>query len=179
MNSTMPTGGYTWFQGDVVAWGMRNAVGLAVSQDSSKLWTVENSADQLNYTSGSQLLDVHQDNPAEELNFVDLSDIGHFYGYPTCFTAWNMTEVIPDSPLKTGDQFSIVSNLTDAQCGNTTFNNPPRLSIQAHSAPLDIVFYRAPSNSTVRVKPDYNSHAFVSFHGSWDRDPPTGYGIVR
>ena len=85
----MPTGGYTWFQGDVVAWGMRNAVGLAVSYDSSTLWTVENSADQLNYTSGSQLIDVHQDNPAEELNFVDLSDIGYFYGYPTCFTAWN------------------------------------------------------------------------------------------
>jgi hypothetical protein len=59
MNSSMPTGGYTWFQGDVVAWGMRNAVGLAVSSDSSKLWTVENSADQLNYTSGSQLIDVH------------------------------------------------------------------------------------------------------------------------
>ncbi len=59
MNSTVPTGGYTWFQGELVATGMRNAVGIAVTRDGSKLWTVENSADQLNYTSGSQLIDVH------------------------------------------------------------------------------------------------------------------------
>lgn len=38
---------------------MRNAVGLAVTRDGSKLWTVENSADQLNYTTGGQLVDVH------------------------------------------------------------------------------------------------------------------------
>lgn len=178
INSTVPSGGYTWFQGELVAVGMRNAVGIAVA--GNNLWTVENSADELNYTSGSQLVDIHEDNPAEELNVVDLSDIGHSYGYPECFTAWDMKEVIPDSALNTGDQFSIVPNVTDAQCGNTTFNKAPRLSMQAHSAPLDIVFYKAPSNVTaVTVKPEYNSHAFVSFHGSWNRDPPTGYGIVR
>lgn len=25
---------------------------------------------------------MHQDNPSEELNLVDLKDIGHFYGVP-------------------------------------------------------------------------------------------------
>jgi glucose/arabinose dehydrogenase len=113
------------------------------------------------------------------VNVVDLSDIGQSYGYPSCFTAWDMGEVVPNSPLKTGDQFSIAPNVTDAQCGDTTFNKPPRLSMQAHSAPLDMVFYKAPTNTTVGLKPDYNSHAFVSFHGSWNRDPPTGYGVVR
>lgn len=113
------------------------------------------------------------------MNVVDLSNIGHFYGYPECFTAWNITEVISNSTLHTGDQFSIVSNVTDAQCGNTTFNVPPRLSMQAHSAPLDIRFYSAPSGSDVAVNTQYNTHAFVSFHGSWNRDPPTGYGVVR
>lgn len=113
------------------------------------------------------------------MNVVDLSDIGQSYGYPSCFTAWDMGEVVPNSPLKTGDQFSIAPNVTDAQCGDTTFNKPPRLSMQAHSAPLDMVFYKAPTNTTVGLKPDYNSHAFVSFHGSWNRDPPTGYGVVR
>ncbi|KAG8848800.1 hypothetical protein FRB91_010485, partial [Serendipita sp. 411] len=26
---------------------------------------------------------------------------------------------------------------------------------------------------------DWDEDAFVSFHGSWNREPPTGYGIVR
>jgi len=59
MNSSMPTGGYTWLQGELVAWGMRNAVGIRVSGN-SKLWTVENSVDQLNYTFNSQTYDVHE-----------------------------------------------------------------------------------------------------------------------
>jgi hypothetical protein len=59
LNGTIPTGGYDWFSGEVVAWGMRNAVGIALSQDGSKLWTVENSADDLTYTQNSQQIDVH------------------------------------------------------------------------------------------------------------------------
>jgi glucose/arabinose dehydrogenase len=96
---------------------------------------------------------------------VDLSDIGHYYGYPECFTAWNMSEVVSGTSLHTG---------------NKTFNVPPRLSMQAHSAPLDITFYSASNfNESVGITRDYDSDAFVSFHGSWDRDPPTGYGVVR
>jgi hypothetical protein len=78
----------------------------------------------------------------------------------------------PDSPLHTGDQFSIVSSVTNAQCANNTSNVPPRLSVQAHSAPQDIHFYRVPSGSDLAVNTNYNTHAFISFH------PPTGYGVV-
>ncbi|PVG01896.1 soluble quino protein glucose dehydrogenase [Serendipita vermifera] len=179
VNGTIPSGGYQWLQGEVAAWGMRNAVGMVLSPDGSRIWTVENSADQLNYTSGSQLVDVHKDNPAEEVNEIDLSNIGKFYGYPQCFTVWDMKSVVSDTNLNTGDQFSIASNVTDAQCGNSTYNVPPKLSMQAHSAPLDMVFYSAPSDTSAAVNTGYNGHAFVSFHGSWNRDPPTGYGIVR
>lgn len=42
LNSSMPSGGYHWSDGEVVAWGMRNAVGLSLSTDGSKLWTVSN-----------------------------------------------------------------------------------------------------------------------------------------
>lgn len=108
-----------------------------------------------------------------------MSDIGHFYGYPECFTTWDMTEVIPSVNLYTGSQFSIASNVTDAQCANSTYNIPPRLSMQAHVAPLDITFYDAPLSSDIAVNMDYDGDAFVSFHGSWNRDPPVGYGIIR
>lgn len=57
----------------------------------------------------------------------------------------------------------------------------------AHSAPLDIKFF-SPSPSTCSHSPDpnewgsfpcsWNGTALVSFHGSWDRIPPTGYKVV-
>jgi glucose/arabinose dehydrogenase len=43
-----------------------------------------------------------------------------------------------------------------------------------HSAPMQLVFY------TGRQFPDkYHNHAFVVFHGSWNRKPPSGYKITR
>lgn len=123
-----------------------------------------------------------QDNPAEELNVVDLSNINHYYGYPQCLTVWDMSQVNSQAGLRTGDQFSVVNNVSHQQCANKTWNVPPRLSMQAHSAPLDITFYRAPPTGTgtnVAVNRNYNTHAFVSFHGSWNRSPPIGYSVVR
>ena len=51
----IPSGGYNWTDGGLVAYGMRNAVGIAVTPEGSKLWTVENSADDISY----QGVDVH------------------------------------------------------------------------------------------------------------------------
>lgn len=51
----IPLGGYNWTDGGLVAYGMRNAVGIAVTPEGSKLWTVENSADDISY----QGVDVH------------------------------------------------------------------------------------------------------------------------
>jgi len=40
-------------------------------------------------------------------------------------------------------------------------------------------FYSAPENHTYAVNPAWSGSAFVSFHGSWNANPPTGYGVVR
>jgi len=46
---------------------------------------------------------------------------------------------------------------------------------------MDIAFYAAPNsgNMSYAINKDWDGHAFVSFHGSWNRAPPTGYGVVR
>lgn len=44
---------------------------------------------------------------------------------------------------------------------------PPRLSFQAHSAPISAAFDGAGENM------------YVTLHGSWDRTPPTGYKLVE
>ena len=58
-----------------------------------------------------------------------------------------------------GDQNNTIN---DTFCAGRT---PPRLTFQAHMAPLDLKF----NNSA--------SEAWVSFHGSWDRSDPVGYKL--
>ncbi|KAG9074603.1 hypothetical protein FS749_013810 [Ceratobasidium sp. UAMH 11750] len=196
LNSSLPTTGWGWNQGELLGWGLRNAVGIALSRDGHDLWEVENSVDDIRW----QNVDVHQDNPAEELNLIRLNntsttpDAQKYYGYPTCYTAWDSSSLTTSSPpftFQTGEQFSIRTPgpgvQDDTWCNNEANNIKPRLSMQAHSAPLDIVFYRAPSNTSegwdtakrYAVNTQWDGDAFVSFHGSWNRDPPTGYKVVR
>jgi glucose/arabinose dehydrogenase len=89
-----------------------------------------------------------------------------WYGYPTCWTVGNPSG-IPDKSLKVGDQFMISPNSTfnDAACAERSI--PPRLTMQAHSAPIDGKFNEDFTN------------LYVSLHGSWNRQPAAGYKIIQ
>jgi len=50
----------------------------------------------------------------------------------------------------------------------------PDVLIQAHSAPLGIVFYEG-----TQFPDEYRGDAFVTLHGSWNRGKRTGYKVVR
>lgn len=54
------------------------------------------------------------------------------------------------------------NTVNDTFCAERT---PPRLTFQAHMAPLDLKF----NNSA--------TEAWISFHGSWDRSDPVGYKV--
>jgi glucose/arabinose dehydrogenase len=141
--------------GRLLGWGLRNSVGVAEEPLIGGIYSVENSADQIDRIG----VDIHQNNPGEEMNYhgflnSSTEDQGGNYGYPNCFALWNTT--IPDAGnLVTGNQFVFdpKQTLNDTTCAYDRI--PPRLTFQAHMAPLDIVFL---SNVT---------EAFVSFHGSW------------
>jgi glucose/arabinose dehydrogenase len=140
--------------GRLLGWGLRNSVGVAEEPLTGGIYSVENSVDQI--TRGDT--DIHQDNPGEEMNFHgslnSTDNQGGNYGYPYCFALWNTS--IPDSTdLQVGSQFSMTQNATvdDTFCKDDRV--APRLTFQAHMAPLDILFTRN------------GSEAFISFHGSW------------
>ena len=56
------------------------------------------------------------------------------------------------------------------------------MAMQAHSSPLGITFYNAhkdlpPQCSQYDISPfpkHMHGNAFIAFHGSWNRDIPTG-----
>lgn len=152
-----------------LGWGLRNSVGVAEHPTTGGIYSVENSADQITRDG----VDVHQNNPGEEMNFHGYLDgtkyapQGGNYGYPWCFSAWGVDELPENGNLSVGSQFALAAsnypndqNRTDVYCAA---QNAPRLTFQAHMAPLDLKF----NNS--------GTEGWVTYHGSWDRTDPVGY----
>ncbi len=50
----------------------------------------------------------------------------------------------------------------------------PELLYTAHAAPMEMIFYTG-----AQFPAGYKNDAFVAMHGSWNRDKPSGYRIVR
>jgi hypothetical protein len=62
----------------------------------------------------------------------------------------------------------------DAWCRDTANVDPPELAMQAHAAPLDLELY-----SGAAFPQAYRGDWFITLHGSWNRDVPTGYKVVH
>ncbi len=95
----------------------------------------------------------HQNLPPEEINI--LRD-GASYGWPYCY----------------GDRVPNPEYNDSAKCARTV---APALKMQAHSAPLGITFL----DRATRLPAEYRGDALVAFHGSWNRNVPTGAKVVR
>jgi len=82
---------------------------------------------------------------------------GAFYGWPYAYAGPH------EDPRRKGEQPGLVQKTV-----------VPDVLIQAHSAVLGLVFYQG------KMFPEeYRGDAFVALHGSWNREPRTGYKIVR
>ncbi|CAN8098108.1 unnamed protein product [Discula destructiva] len=153
-------------EGRLLGWGLRNSVGVAEHPSTGGIFSVENSADQVE-RSGT---DIHVDNPGEEMNwhgFLNGSteDQGGNYGYPDCFAVWS-TDIPERGNMTTGSQFALdpgSSTLNDSTCAQDRM--APRLTFQAHTAPLDMLFNTG------------GTAAYITFHGSWDRPSAVGYKL--
>ncbi len=128
----------------IFAKGLRNAVGMAVNPKTDTIWVTVNARDNL----GNDL-------PPDVIN--DLGQAGGDFGWPYCYG-----DRVPDSNFtKPGDD----------RCKNMI---PPKVQIQAHSAPLGLAF-----NDGTVFPSEYRNNIFVALHGSWNRTVPTGAKIVR
>jgi membrane associated rhomboid family serine protease len=97
--------------------------------------------------------------PPEELNLIKQ---GADYGWPFC---WGDRR--PDVYLSADPDGATKKEY----CAKT---ESPVLTYTAHSAPLALMFYTASQFPT-----EYRNDAFVTMRGSWNRNPPSGYKVVR
>lgn len=166
--TVVPSIGYDYAsEGYQMGYGLRNEVGLAFDGD-GMLWGVENSSDELHRTINGVSVDIHTDNPADEINYLGdpSKENKNWYGYPTCYTC-AIPEAITDRTFAVGDQFVLEPNATfsDNTCKEKSI--PARLALPAHSAPLDATFNK-----------NFTS-MYITIHGSWNRSPSVGYKVIE
>jgi glucose/arabinose dehydrogenase len=82
---------------------------------------------------------------------------GAFYGWPWYFIGGH------EDPRHAGQRPDLKDKVT-----------VPDVLMQAHSAPLQMTFYQGDN-----FPAEYKGSAFVTMHGSWNREKRTGYKVVR
>ena len=125
------------------AWGIRNAVGIAIQPETGELWASVNERDGL----GDDLVP----------DYITRVKEGGFYGWPWYYLGNH------EDPRHKGARPDLAGDVI-----------VPDVLVQAHSAPLNMIFYDAE-----QFPEAYRGDAFVALHGSWNRAKRTGYKVVR
>lgn len=162
--------------GKLLGWGLRNSVGVAEHPLTGGIYSVEMGMD---YATRDGK-DISQNNPGDELNYhgiigkVNDLNQGLNHGYPYCHAAWDVHAIPNRGDLVVGNQF-LVGDVNDTFTANDTINDAvcakeraaPVITLPPHNAPIDLKFT---ADGTA---------AYVSFHGSWDRNGSTGYKVSK
>ncbi|MDO4247298.1 MAG: sorbosone dehydrogenase family protein [Deinococcus sp.] len=135
---------------EVYARGLRHTIGMGWHPVTKTFYGMDQGSD------------WHGDNiPPEELNVLKR---GKNYGWPFCYGA-----KIPDPYVNVAN---IPGKITKAEYCATT--EPSTLNYTAHAAAIALKFYTGK-----QFPAEYRNDAFVTFRGSWNRNEPSGYEVVR
>lgn len=134
---------------EVFAGGLRNTIGFAWHPRTGDMYGLDHNSDER-----------ADDWPTEELNRIEE---GAHYGWPHC---WGDRQVDMHIPAEPPDGES-----REAFCAGT---EAPVLEYPGHAAPMQMTYYEA-----FQFPPEYRGDAFATMRGSWNRNPPVGYEVVR
>ena len=133
----------------IYASGLRNTIGFGWHPVSGKMFGMDHGIDWLG-----------DNEQMEELNeIVENAKYGWAYVYA-------------DGKINPQDEPPKKLGLTNEDWAKQSKN--PSLLYTAHSAPMQMAF-----NTGTMFPAEYKNDAFVAMRGSWNRNPPSGYEVVR
>ncbi len=139
----------------VWASGLRNTQGFDWQPQTGTMFATNNGADMRSDKRNGK---VNDEIPPEHLNKIEP---GNHYGWPYC---WG------DAESKTLVQDPNFVGETDF-CKSAA---PPAITFVSHSTPIGITFL-----DKSQFPAEYKEDAIVALHGSWNRQQPSGYKLVR
>ena len=147
------------FDAKIYARGLRNPVGMALHPKTGALWTVVNERDQL----GDDLVPDYLAEVAQ----------GDDYGWPTRYWGVLRDPRVPadwsEAP-GSGNDLAVMMRPQDG--ARKPWVRIPAYALGAHTASLGLAFY---ANEAM---PAFQSGAIIGQHGSWNREPKSGYQVI-
>lgn len=140
----------------IYASGLRNSQGFTWHPISRKMFATNEGADNRSEIKNGI---TNDELPPEHLNQIEA---GKNYGWPYCWADSSKLRIMFSDPNFVRD--------TD-YCRTTT---APAITFTSHSTPIGISFLH-----NANVPSEYKQDAIVALHGSWNRQKPSGYKLVR
>jgi glucose/arabinose dehydrogenase len=142
-------------QSAIWAKGLRNSQGFAWHPSTGDMFATNNGADNRSDSKGGK---VNDEIPPEHLNKIEA---GKHYGWPHCWGVPGTNELTEDPNFK-------------AEAGFCKTAQAPAMTFTSHTTPIGITFLDKTSWPA-----EYKTDAIVALHGSWNRQQPAGYQLVR
>jgi glucose/arabinose dehydrogenase len=134
---------------EIFAKGLRNTIGFGWHPETNELWGLDHNSDGRG-----------NDFPPEQLNHIQE---GKHYGWPWVYGNREIDYFTPEPPP---------NGMSRQEFSETT--EPMVMGYKAHSAPMQWTYYTGSA-----FPEEYKNDAFVAMRGSWNRNPPVGYEVVR
>ncbi|OZA06997.1 MAG: sorbosone dehydrogenase [Methylophilaceae bacterium 17-44-8] len=136
--------------------GLRNSQGFAWHPVTGAFYATNEGADNRSETKGGK---VNDEIPPEHLNIIEG---GAHYGWPHCWSdPKNPSQMFEDPNFESKNQL----------CKQA---KAPAITFTSHSTPIGITFL-----NKSKFPSAYQADAIVALHGSWNRQQPSGYALVR
>jgi len=145
-------------QSPVWASGLRNSQGFAWHPQTGAMFATNNGSDMRADTKGGK---VNDEIPPEHLNRIEG---GKNYGWPHC---WSVADTSGKYKNTVDPNFPGADGFCDSA-------QAPEMTFISHSTPLGITFL-----NDAKWPAEYKADAIVALHGSWNRQQPSGYKLVR
>ena len=154
----------------IYASGLRNSQGFTWHPKTKAMFATNEGADNRTFIKNGA---ADEGLPPEHLNQIMA---GRHYGWPHCWGNTNTDRIDIEDQQKNPHRWGMLFDDPNfkGESGFCEKATPPAMVFESHSTPIGITFLHQS-----HFPKAYQNDAIVALHGSWNRQHPSGYKLVR